>query len=45
MLTTDHIGKFVDAGVERFMLRWYDFDDIAGLEALAKAILPHFHKS
>lgn len=41
----DHLGKFVEAGVERFMLRWYDFDDIAGLEALAKAILPHFHKS
>ncbi len=40
----DQIGKFVDAGVERFMLQWMELDDIKGLEALAKDVLPHFHK-
>lgn len=40
----DQIGKFVDAGVERFMLQWSDFDDLAGIESLAKEVLPHFHK-
>lgn len=40
----DQIGKFVEAGVERFMLQWMELDDIKGLEALAKDVLPHFHK-
>ena len=39
----DQIGKFVDAGVERFMLQWNEFDDIDGIESLAKEVLPHFH--
>ncbi len=40
----DQIGHFVEAGVERFMLQWNDFDDIEGIESLAKDVLPHFHK-
>jgi F420-dependent oxidoreductase-like protein len=40
----DQIGKFVEAGVERIMLQWMELDDIKGLEALAKDVLPHFHK-
>jgi F420-dependent oxidoreductase-like protein len=40
----DQIGKFVDAGVERFMMEWSDFDDLAGIESLAREVLPHFHK-
>ncbi len=40
----DQIAKFVDAGVERFMLQWNELDDIDGIESLAKEVLPHFHK-
>lgn len=40
---TDQIGKYVDAGVERFMLQWIDQDNIADMENMAKDILPHFH--
>lgn len=40
----DQIGKFVEAGVERFMLQWLELDDIDGIESLAKEVLPHFHK-
>lgn len=40
----DQIGRFVEAGVQRFMLRWDEYDDLAGLEALARDVLPHFHK-
>lgn len=40
----DQIGKFVEAGVERFMLQWLDLDDIDSLEAIAKTVLPQFHK-
>ena len=40
----DQISKFVEAGVERFMLQWNEFDDLAGIESLAKEVLPHFHK-
>jgi F420-dependent oxidoreductase-like protein len=36
----DHIGRLVDAGVQRFMLQWLDQDDIAGLELLARDVLP-----
>lgn len=41
----DQIGTFVEAGVERFMLQWLDLDDLEGVEKLAHAILPHFHKN
>jgi F420-dependent oxidoreductase-like protein len=40
----NQIGKWAEAGVERFMLQWLDLDDIAGLEAIAKDVLPHFHQ-
>jgi alkanesulfonate monooxygenase SsuD/methylene tetrahydromethanopterin reductase-like flavin-dependent oxidoreductase (luciferase family) len=39
----DQIGQFGQAGVQRFMLQWLDQDDIAGLELLAREVLPHFH--
>ena len=32
---------YAAAGVERIMLQWLDLDDIAGLEALADALLPN----
>ena len=38
----DQIGKYVEAGVERFMLQWLDLDDLEGLEIIANKILPHF---
>jgi len=40
----DQIGKFVDAGVERFLLQWLELDDLDDIESLAKEVLPHFHK-
>ncbi len=44
LMIVDQIGEFVDAGVERFMLQWLNLDDIAGLEQVAKDVLPHFHQ-
>jgi F420-dependent oxidoreductase-like protein len=38
----DQIGRFVEAGVERFMLQWIDQDDIDGLERMARDVLPTF---
>lgn len=40
----DQIGQWVEAGVERFMLQWLELDDLAGIEAMAKDVLPHFHR-
>jgi F420-dependent oxidoreductase-like protein len=40
----DRIGQYVEAGVERFMLQWLKLDDMAGLELIARDVLPHFHK-
>jgi F420-dependent oxidoreductase-like protein len=42
---TDCIGAFVEAGVQRFMLQWLDQDDIDGLEAIARDVLPHFNQN
>ncbi len=36
----DQISAFVEAGCERFMLQWLDLDDLDGLEAFAKDVLP-----
>ncbi len=36
------IGRLAEAGVQRVMLQWLDLDDLAGLEALAGAVLPAF---
>lgn len=41
----DQIGAWAQRGVERFMLQWLDLDDIVGLEALARDVLPHFHNA
>ncbi len=40
----DQIGAWVEAGVERFMLQWMDYDNIDDLEKMARDVLPHFHK-
>jgi F420-dependent oxidoreductase-like protein len=39
----DQIGRLGDAGVQRVMLQWMDLDDMDGLEALAKSVLPQLH--
>lgn len=36
----DQIGAFERAGAQRVMLQWLDLDDMDGLEAMAKSILP-----
>ena len=36
----EQLGAFAEAGVQRIMLQWLDLDDMDGLEAMAKAILP-----
>ena len=36
----DQIGALIAAGVQGIMLQWLDLDDLAGLEALAKTVLP-----
>ena len=41
----DQIGKWSEAGVERFMLQWPDYDNIDDLEKMARDVLPHFHKN
>jgi F420-dependent oxidoreductase-like protein len=40
----DQLGKWVDAGIERFMLQWLDQDNLQGIEHMAADVLPHFHK-
>lgn len=35
----EQLQKLESAGLERIMLQWLDLDDLAGLEALAKAVL------
>ncbi len=39
----ERIAQFAEAGVERFMLQWLDQDNIDGLEAMARDVLPQFH--
>ncbi|NWG18436.1 MAG: TIGR03560 family F420-dependent LLM class oxidoreductase [Chloroflexi bacterium] len=39
----EQLGRFAEAGVERFMLQWLDQDNIADLERFARDVLPHFH--
>ncbi|GAB4581514.1 MAG: LLM class F420-dependent oxidoreductase [Anaerolineales bacterium] len=38
----DQLGKIAEAGIARVMLQWLDLDDLARLEAMAKAVLPAF---
>lgn len=40
----DQLAQFADAGVQCVMLQWLDLDDLDGLEAMAKAVLPHFQR-
>lgn len=39
---TDRLRRWQEAGVERLLLQWLDLDDIAGLEMIARDVLPHF---
>lgn len=36
----DGINRYAEAGAERVMLQWLELDDVDGLEALAKDVLP-----
>jgi alkanesulfonate monooxygenase SsuD/methylene tetrahydromethanopterin reductase-like flavin-dependent oxidoreductase (luciferase family) len=38
----DQLGRLAEAGVQRVMLQWLDLDDLDGLEALARDVLPQF---
>ncbi len=40
----DQIGRYSEAGVQRIMLMWREQTDMAGLELLARDVLPVFHK-
>lgn len=42
-MITDQLSRFVEAGVQRFMLQWIQLDDIDRMEAFASEVLPHFH--
>ena len=35
----EQLRELEEAGLQRIMLQWLDLDDLAGLEALAKAVL------
>ena len=36
----DQLSQLAEAGVQRVMLQWIDLDDLEGLEAIAKHVLP-----
>ena len=36
----EQIKVYADAGVEELILQWFDLDDIDGLRAFAKSVLP-----
>jgi F420-dependent oxidoreductase-like protein len=38
----DQLSTLAEVGLQRVMLQWLDLDEIQGLEAMAKGILPHF---
>ncbi len=38
----DQIGRYVEAGCERFMLQITEYDDLAPVEAVARDVLPAF---
>jgi F420-dependent oxidoreductase-like protein len=37
----EQIQAYADAGVEELVLQWLDLDDIEGLRAFARSVLPH----
>jgi alkanesulfonate monooxygenase SsuD/methylene tetrahydromethanopterin reductase-like flavin-dependent oxidoreductase (luciferase family) len=41
----EQLGRWKDAGCERIMLQWLDYDDMQGLEDMAAEVLPSFHKN
>ncbi len=38
----EQLGALAEAGCQRVMLQWLDQDDLAGLEEIAKQVLPQF---
>ena len=36
----DELNQYAEVGVQRVMLQWLELDDMAGLEAMAKTVLP-----
>jgi alkanesulfonate monooxygenase SsuD/methylene tetrahydromethanopterin reductase-like flavin-dependent oxidoreductase (luciferase family) len=36
----EQLGRLAEVGAERVMLQWLDLDDLAGLEDLARSVLP-----
>jgi hypothetical protein len=38
----EQVAAFASAGATRIMLQWLPLDDIAGLEAMARTLLPYF---
>ena len=38
----DQISQLEEAGVQRVMLQWIDLDDLDGLEAIGRDVLPQF---
>jgi F420-dependent oxidoreductase-like protein len=36
----DQLGQIAEAGAQRVMLQWLDLEDLDGLEALARSVLP-----
>ncbi len=40
----DQLGVWQEAGLQRVMLQWVNLDDLDGIESMAQAILPHFHR-
>ena len=36
----EQLGRLAEVGVQRVMLQWLDLDDLDGLEALARTVLP-----
>ncbi len=39
------LGRLSEVGVQRVMLQWLDLDDLEGLEAMAKSVLPQVQGS
>jgi hypothetical protein len=36
----EQLGRLSEVGVQRVMLQWLDLDDLDGLEAFARTVLP-----
>ncbi len=41
----DQIGRYAEAGCQRFMLQITEYDDLAPVEACARDVLPAFHRA